>query len=73
MVIPVSTLEALFELRGDGSASGELERLIRMLAIEQAGREREVADLTARLAAAERERDAALARCRGLERGGTGE
>jgi hypothetical protein len=60
------TLDALFEPREGGSTTNELDRLVRMLERERAGREREVRDLTSRLEAAERERDAALDRLRQL-------
>lgn len=72
IAVPTATLEAQFQRRfalasppSDGG-SQELRRLIGLLEAEQAGREREVADLRARLERAERERDEALERLRSL-------
>jgi predicted DNA-binding transcriptional regulator YafY len=68
VVIPEDTLGALFSARdAAGAATRTLDRLVWMLEAEQAGRAREVAALTARLAEAERQRDAALERLRATE------
>lgn len=70
VVVPLATMEAQFPRRStlpspstDGG-SIEVRRLIGLLEAEQSSREREVADLRARLERAERERDEALERLR---------
>ena len=67
VVIPEDTLSALFGSRDGAATSKTLDRLIWMLEAEQAAGAREVADLTARLSEAERQRDAALERLNGSQ------